>query len=98
MADSLNIETTDAGAAFDVKVVPGGSRDQIVGVLDGALKLKVAAPPEGGKANKAVIALLAKTLGVSKRDITIIAGRTNPHKRIAVAGCTADQVHAVLSA
>ena len=88
----MNIESTTDGIVLDVKVVPGGSRDQIVGSLGDALKIKVSAPPEAGKANKAVIALLAKTLGVSKRGVQIVAGHTNPNKRIAVHRITAKQV------
>jgi len=89
--DRISTEPTPAGVVIDVKVVPGGSRDQIVGPLAGALKVKVSAPPEGGKANKAVCALLADALGVAKRDVAVIAGRTRPAKRIEVRGIDADE-------
>ncbi|MBI1369811.1 MAG: YggU family protein [Planctomycetes bacterium] len=71
---------------IEVKVVPGASRDQIVGRLGEAIKVKVSAPAEGGKANAAVCALLAEKLGVSKRDVQVVSGHTQPHKRIAVRG------------
>lgn len=86
MADSLHIQTTGEGIVIAVKVVPGGSRDALAGVLGDALKIKVSAPPEGGKANKAVCRLLAKTLGVAVRDVQVASGPTQPNKRIAVAG------------
>ncbi len=73
-------------AQLKVKVVPGSSRDQIVGWLGDALKIKVTAPPEKGKANEAVIDLLAEALGVSSDDIEVVSGHSSPLKVIAVAG------------
>ena len=96
MTDQPHIESSDDGVVIDVKVVPGGSREQIAGVLGGALKLKVTAPPEGGKANKAVCALLARSLGVAKRDVSVDSGHSQPHKRIAIRGVTIDNVRAAM--
>lgn len=56
-------------ARFTVKVVPGSSRDQIVGWLGDALKIKVMALPENGHANEAVVAILADRLGVRRDDV-----------------------------
>ncbi len=69
-----------------VKVVPGSSRDQIVGRLGDALKIKVAAPPEGGKANEAVCSLLAQALGLSRGQVRIAAGHSRPLKRLEISG------------
>ena len=91
MEESL-IEMTDQGVEFSVKVVPGGSRDEIAGMLGDALKIKVSAPAEGGKANRAVCELLASELGIPPRDVTVISGHTRPQKRIAIRGVTIDQV------
>ena len=71
---------------FGVKVVPGSSRTALAGVLGDLLKIKVAAPPEKGKANKCLIEFLAKQLGVKKNQISIVAGQTNPVKTVQVAG------------
>lgn len=71
---------------LNVKVVPGSSRDQIVGWLGDALKIKVMAPPEKGAANNAVIGLLAKTLGLSTNAIHIESGHASPTKVITVTG------------
>ncbi len=60
-----------------VKVVPGASRDQVVGQLGDALKVRVAAPPEDGKANKAVIRLLAGHFGVDRKRVRIVSGLTS---------------------
>jgi uncharacterized protein len=92
----LDITTLPTGIEFAVKVVPGASRTKIAGLLGTALKLAVAAPPEAGKANAAVIELLAKTLGVKKSAIQITSGHTQPHKRIAIAGVTAADARARL--
>ena len=91
MQSSLAFESTPDGIILDVKVVAGASRDQIVGRLGSVLKIKTSAPPQAGKANQAVCALLARTLNVSKRDVSVIAGRTNPNKRLRITGLTADQ-------
>lgn len=71
---------------LNVKVVPGSSRDQIVGWLGDALKIKEAAPPEQGKANGAVVELLAKRLGIGTGDITIESGHASPSKVVAITG------------
>lgn len=75
-----------------VKAVPGASRDQIAGVLelpDGPrLKVRTATAPESGKANKAIEILLAKSLGVAPKDVTLTAGPTSPIKTFRVRGGT----------
>lgn len=74
-----------------LKVQPGASADAILGVEDEAdgsrvLKLRVTAPPEGGKANAAVIKLLAKAWKLPKGRLSIAAGATARRKILAVAG------------
>ncbi|MDD4892018.1 MAG: DUF167 domain-containing protein [Phycisphaerae bacterium] len=75
-----------------VKVGPGASRQRVVGLHGDMLKLAVSAPPEAGKANKAVCELLAETLGVPTRDVTLHAGGGTPFKTIRIAGLSAEQV------
>ena len=70
---------------LNIKVVPGASRDQIVGWLGDALKIKVTAPPENGKANEAVVTLLAETLGVRRDTIEIVSGHGSPAKTVEIA-------------
>lgn len=86
------IESSDEGVVIAVKAVPGASRDQVVGPLGDALKVKVAAPPEAGKANQAICKLIASALGVPGRDVKVVSGGTQPNKRIAVIGVTVEQV------
>lgn len=69
-----------------VKVIPKSSRTELAGYLpDGTWKIKVAAAPEKGKANQALIDFLAGHLGVAKSRIRIMSGETSPRKRIHVA-------------
>ena len=74
-----------------VRLTPKGGRDAIDGVETGAdgkayLKARVAAPPEDGKANAALIALLAKVCGVAKSKISILTGETARLKQVAIDG------------
>ena len=80
------IDPDGDGCLIRLKVVPGSSRDTSVGALGDRLKLKVAAAAEGGKANKAVCALLARMLGVKARDVEIVSGAASPEKTVRVAG------------
>ena len=79
----------DNGVRFGVKAVPGASRDGIAGELGGALKVRVSRPAERGKANAAIVKLLAKALGVKRHAVRIVSGKTSPSKTVEVAGITA---------
>jgi len=65
-----------------VAVVPNASRTEIVGWQGDALKIRLAAPPVDGKANKELIRCLAKNLDVRKSEIEIVSGHMNKRKRI----------------
>ena len=74
-----------------VRVTPNGSRDEITGIVDCGegeyrLALKVCAVPEKGKANKAVIKLLAKRLQVPKSSITVTGGAATRQKTLRIMG------------
>ena len=73
-------------AAIPVKVVPRAARDEIVGWQDGVLRVRVTAPPQDGKANAALEALLADRLGVRKGAVQVVAGHASRRKRVAVEG------------
>ena len=90
---SLDVRDDGAGGVLiAIKAVPGAKRDEIVGLLGERLKVRVSAPPEGGKANKAICALLAKEFGVSKGDVEIVAGTMNAEKTVRVVGVRAAAV------
>ncbi|MGQ9651138.1 MAG: DUF167 domain-containing protein [Phycisphaerae bacterium] len=75
-----------------VKVVPKSSRDRIVGELDGALKINVAAAPERGAANVAVCKLLAKELNLRTSQVTVETGHGSPRKIVRISGTSLDVV------
>lgn len=75
---------------LSVKVVPGASRTEISGWLGESLKIRVAAPPEGGKANQAVLSVLADTLALQLSQMEIVSGQSQPRKVIAITGLDAE--------
>ena len=93
MSDAhLDLQQSDRGVLVPVKVVPGASRSRVVGILDGALKVAVAAPPEKGKANKALIKILAETFDLPKNRVSIEQGQSSHHKIVLLLGADAGQV------
>jgi uncharacterized protein YggU (UPF0235/DUF167 family) len=79
---------------FSVRLTPRAGRDQVDGVEDGILRVRVAAPPADNAANAALIRLLARELGLPVSAVTIEAGRTARRKRIGVVGLDAGAVSA----
>ncbi|GAB4171693.1 MAG: hypothetical protein OHK0024_07990 [Thalassobaculales bacterium] len=79
-----------AGVSLSLKVVPRAGRDSILGPEGEALKVAVAAPPADGKANQAVIALLARSWGLPRSAFAIALGAGARHKRVTIAGDPAE--------
>jgi uncharacterized protein len=74
-----------AGQRLSVRVSPGASRTEVAGrMADGRLKLRVAAPAEDGRANEAVLRLLARELGVDRRSVVLVAGHASRDKIVEV--------------
>lgn len=82
----------EGGVQLRIKVVPNASRERVVGLLGDRLKVAVQAPPEAGKANSAVCALLADVVGVPAGHVEVVSGHTRPQKTVAVYGITFEQV------
>jgi uncharacterized protein YggU (UPF0235/DUF167 family) len=74
------------GAVLRVKAVPGASRSEIVGPLGDRVKIALAVPAEKGGANRALELLLAETLGLPRKAITIASGGSSPEKEVLVSG------------
>lgn len=82
---------------FTVRVTPNAKRDEVLGWKDGVLRVKVNAPPVDGKANAALINLLAEALNISTSAITIIAGVAARSKVIELDGIEAEEARRRLS-
>jgi len=92
----IQITLDDDDVLLPLKVVPKSSRDRIVGELDGALKIAVAAAPEKGAANKAVCKLIAKALGLRVNQVQIDTGHGSPRKTLRITGTTIECVRDIL--
>ena len=78
----IQITEKDGDIFLNVRVVPRASKSEIVGELDGALKVRIASAPVDGAANTELIGVLAKFCGVSKSAVEIIGGRTSKTKPV----------------
>ena len=78
----------DGSISFKVQVVPRASRSEIVGEHNGALRVRVAAPPVDGAANEELIHTLARALRVKRGAIEVVAGRTSKTKQVRVTGAS----------
>jgi uncharacterized protein (TIGR00251 family) len=92
----LALEASADGLILPVRGQPGARRNEIRGVQDGALKVCVTASPEKGKANKAMIELLARSLGLKKSQIELVSGQTAHQKRFLLRGTSREEVLARL--
>lgn len=96
MADPLDIVPVPGGTRLRLRVHPKARKDAITGVHAGALKVSVTASPEKGKANDAVVELLAKALDLPKGSIEIVGGETSQDKTVVV-GLDPDAVRSRLT-
>ena len=85
----IAIDETGNGVRFSVHVQPRAARSGIAGMHGSAVKVRLQAPPVDGAANDALISLLAESLGVPRREVSILAGATSRLKRVEVRGLTA---------
>jgi uncharacterized protein len=90
VSDLYDVSGKDA--VLRVHVHPGAGRTSVDGRHGDALKIRVGAPPEGGRANEAVVALVAEILGVPAANVTIVSGATSRSKRIRVSGLAVDDL------
>lgn len=94
---SMKFVEKDGAMVFVVRVVPRASKSEIVGEIDGVLKVRIAAPPVDGAANTELIRLLAKAVGTARSEIDVIAGSTSKTKRVSIRGSSRAAVEAVLN-
>jgi uncharacterized protein (TIGR00251 family) len=85
------------GVQFAVRVVPRAGRTGIAGIREGALVVRLAAPPVEGAANDALVAFLSDFAGCPKRNVAILSGQKSRDKRVRISGLTARELDAMLS-
>jgi hypothetical protein len=85
------------GILIDVRVIPRSGRSGIAGVRDGALLVRLNAPPVEGAANAELVAVIADALSVPKRAVAIVAGERARQKRVRVEGVSVADATAALA-
>ena len=96
MSHHPELSPGESGTMLTVHVQPGAGRTEVVGRYGDALKLRVAAPPTGDRANDAVVELVAKEFGLSRADVSVVSGASSRHKRLQLSGVdVADAVRVV---
>ena len=93
----LEITERAGSSIFAVRVQPRASRDAIEGEWQGALKVRLTAPPVDNKANDALCRLLAARLNIPLSAVRILSGERSRTKRVEIRGVTAAQIRAVAS-
>jgi len=89
---AFRIEQRGSAVRFAVRVQPRAARSELAGEHGGALRVRVAAPPVEGEANKELVRFLAAALGVPRSAVRIVAGQTAREKRVEVEGVSAADV------
>ena len=92
------LEIHTAGTLLLVKAQPGARRNGPTGLQDGRLKVSVTQAPEKGKANKALIEVLAKAFGLRKSQIELVSGETSAEKKFLLRGVSPEELRPRLEA
>lgn len=87
----LIIDVHEQGCVVPVRAVPGAKSNGIIGVHQGALRVTVTQVAEKGKANQAILKVLAKGLGLKKSQLSLVSGETSRAKQIVVRDVTPEQ-------
>ena len=85
------------GCTFQVHVQPRAKQSGIVGMIEGAVKIKVAAPPVDGAANEACLLFLSRLFRISRSNVALILGEHRRRKTVLVRGMAAKEVERVLT-
>jgi uncharacterized protein (TIGR00251 family) len=88
----IRLEDIAGGIVVLIRAQPGARKNGVIGEHDGALKVAVTAPPDKGKANEAVITVLAETFSLPKSAVQILSGQTSRQKRVLLNGASHDNV------
>jgi uncharacterized protein len=96
MIPEISVNVAAGTVSLEVRVQPRASRDEIAGVLDGVLKIRLRAPAVENRANEALVEFLAHLLKTSKSAVRILGGERSRTKRIEIHGVTKQQVLGLL--
>ncbi|MDO4576427.1 MAG: DUF167 domain-containing protein [Planctomycetia bacterium] len=89
---NILVEPHPQGVVLSVKAFPGAKKNEIRETVGGELKVCCTQIPEKGKANKAILEVLAKGLKLRKSQLTLLSGETDAHKKILLEGITAEEL------
>lgn len=92
------MKVVDGSVRLQVRVKPRASKEGVARAADGALVVRVRAPPVDGEANERVLEVLAAALGVRKGDVTVVRGASARHKEVAVVGLDPERARALVDA
>ncbi len=93
---AIRIEQRAQGVRLSVRVQPRASRSEVVGEHDGALKVRLAAPPVEGEANRELVRFLGKLLGVAPSRVSVVAGATGKSTVVEIEGVAVPDVERAL--
>ncbi len=89
---------SDGAVRIDVRATPRARASSIVGVREGALAVRLAAPPADGAANEELVALLTRVLGISRSNVTIVRGHGSRIKLVELRGLQPEDIRLRLGA
>jgi uncharacterized protein (TIGR00251 family) len=92
----VDIKETEDGVILQVHVVPRSAKSEVAGVQGDALKLRIAAPPVEGQANKECVRFLSDILGIKKKQVIIVGGSKSKNKTIAIEGIRRKDIEALI--
>lgn len=84
----IDVEAHDEGCVVSVRAQPGARKNRVVGICNRQLKVAVTAPPDKGKANDALVEVLADALNVKRSQVELVSGRGSRVKKFLIRGTT----------
>ncbi|HMF63688.1 MAG TPA: DUF167 domain-containing protein [Edaphobacter sp.] len=91
------VRDVEDGCTVSVRVHPGARKNGVSGVHAGAVKISLTTPPLDGRANEALIAVVAELLRIPRARVSLVSGMTSRTKVLRITGKSADEVRAALS-
>jgi uncharacterized protein (TIGR00251 family) len=91
----IRLEDVATGTIILIRAQPGARKNAVLGEHDGALKIAVTAPPDKGKANAAIVDVLAATFNIPKSVIELVSGQTSRQKKFLLNGVTLDNAEQI---